>query len=107
MMSTSPSKVQEKDIILAIKQVYDPDVPVNIYDLGLIYDIQMDREGEVFILMTFTSPNCPMADFVLKELHDEVAQVPGIHKVEIEVTFEPPWDKSRLSEAALLELGLL
>jgi len=104
-METS-NKVSEQDVIRAIRQVYDPDVPLNLYDMGLIYKISIDG-SKVNVVMTFTSPNCPMADFVLKELHEAVRDVPGVTEVKIEVTFDPPWDKSRLSEEALLELGFL
>ena len=96
----------QRDVIRAIKQVYDPDVPLNIWDMGLIYNIDIDK-SKVTIVMTFTSPNCPMADFVMQELYEAVLDVPGVAEVSISVTFDPPWDKSRLSEEALLELGLL
>jgi metal-sulfur cluster biosynthetic enzyme len=98
--------VPEQNIVRAIRQVYDPDVPLNLYDMGLIYGIKIDG-SRVHIVMTFTSPNCPMADYVLKELHEAVCDVPGVTEVKIEITFDPPWDKSRLSEEALLELGML
>lgn len=97
----------EKQIVLAIKQVYDPEIPVNVYDLGLIYEIRVDILKKAFIKMTLTSPNCPMADDLLQDVHDAVSIVPGIEDVAIELTFEPPWDKSRMSEEALFELGML
>lgn len=93
-------------VIAALKEVYDPEIPVNIYDLGLIYELTISKAHEVFILMTFTAPNCPMADQVLMEVREGVEAVPGITKCTIEMTFEPAWDKSMLSEEARLELGL-
>ena len=93
-------------VISALKEVYDPEIPVNIYDLGLIYELTINKEQEVFILMTFTAPNCPMADQVLKEVQEGVEAVPGVTKCTIELTFEPVWDRSMLSEEARVELGL-
>ena len=94
------------DVILALKQVYDPEIPVNIYDLGLIYELNIDKERKVSILMTFTAPNCPMADEVLHEVEESVKQVPGVTGCAIELTFEPVWDRSMLSEEARVDLGL-
>jgi FeS assembly SUF system protein len=99
--------ISEKNIVLAMKQVYDPEIPVNIYDLGLIYDIISNEEGKVDVKMTLTSPNCPMADQLLQDVFDAVMDVPGVKEVAIELTFEPPWDRDRMSEEALLELGML
>ena len=96
----------ERDIILALRQVYDPEIPVNIYDLGLIYEIKVDEEHKVYIQMTLTAPNCPMADYVVEQVKDAVKDVPGGLDVEVELVFEPVWDKSRMSEEALVELGL-
>ena len=93
-------------VISALKEVYDPEIPVNIYDLGLIYELTINKEREVSILMTFTAPNCPMADQVLKEVQEGVEAVPGVTKCTIELTFEPVWDRSMLSEEARVELGL-
>lgn len=93
-------------VIAALKEVYDPEIPVNIYDLGLIYELNISKAREVSILMTFTAPNCPMADQVLMEVRESVEAVPGITKCNIEMTFEPAWDKSMLSEEARVELGL-
>ena len=94
------------DVILALKQVYDPEIPVNIYDLGLIYELVINKKHEAFIKMTFTAPTCPMADEVLAEVKKNVADVPGIKACEVELTFEPPWDQSMLSEEARVDLGL-
>ena len=93
-------------VIAAIKEVYDPEIPVNIYDLGLIYELTINKAREVSILMTFTAPNCPMADQVLMEVQQGVEAVPGVTKCTIELTFEPAWDRSMLSEEARVELGL-
>ena len=93
-------------VIAAIKEVYDPEIPVNVYDLGLIYELTINKEHEVSILMTFTAPNCPMADQVLAEVKQGVESVPGITKCTIDLTFEPQWDRSMLSEEARIELGM-
>ncbi len=93
-------------VIAALKEVYDPEIPVNIYDLGLIYELNIDKERAVSILMTFTAPNCPMADQVVGEVQQSVEAVPGVTKCTIELTFEPQWDRSMLSEEARVELGL-
>ena len=94
------------NVVLALKQVYDPEIPVNIYDLGLIYELNIDKEKAVHIVMTFTAPNCPMADEVMMDVKQSVEEVPGIKSCDIELVFEPAWDKSMLSEEARLELGL-
>ena len=93
-------------VIAAIKEVYDPEIPVNIYDLGLIYELTINKACEVSILMTFTAPNCPMADQVLMEVREGVESVPGVTKCTIDLTFDPVWDRSMLSEEARVELGL-
>lgn len=97
----------EMEIINAIKTVYDPEIPVNIYDLGLIYEIDVTEDGKVNIVMTLTSPNCPVAESLPLEVKETVADLPGITDVEINMTFDPPWDRDMLSDEALLELGLL
>lgn len=94
------------DVIKALKQVYDPEIPANIYDLGLIYELVINKEHDVAIKMTFTAPNCPMADEVMAEVKTSVEDVPGIKSCNIELVFEPVWDKSMLSEEARLDLGL-
>ena len=93
-------------VIAALKEVYDPEIPVNIYDLGLIYELTISKEREVSILMTFTAPNCPMADQVMGEVQQSVEAVPGVTKCSNELTFEPQWDRSMLSDEARVELGL-
>ena len=96
----------ERDIIIALRQVYDPEIPVNVYDLGLIYELKVDEEHNVYINMTLTAPNCPMADYVVDQVKTAVEDVPGVVTVKIDLVFEPVWDKSRMSEEALVELGL-
>ncbi len=93
-------------VIAAMKEVYDPEIPVNVYDLGLIYELTINKAREVSILMTFTAPNCPMADQVIAEIQQVVQDVPGVTKCSIELTFDPVWDRSMLSEEARVELGL-
>ncbi len=97
----------EKEIVLTLKNIYDPEIPVNIYDLGLIYEIYFDPSGQADIKMTLTAPNCPMADMLLADINREVGKVKGVEKVNITLTFDPVWDKSMMSEEALIELNLL
>ena len=97
----------EMRIIDALKTVYDPEIPVNIYDLGLIYEIKVNDDNSVYIKMTLTNPNCPVADTLPREIKEAVEHVQGITKVDLELVFEPEWDKSMMSEAAMLELGML
>ena len=96
----------ERDIIMALRQVYDPEIPVNVYDLGLIYEIRVGDDHNVYIQMTLTAPNCPMADYVVDQVKTAVEDVPGVVSARIDLVFEPVWDKSRMSEEALVELGL-
>ena len=98
----------EAKVIAAIRSVFDPEIPVNVYDLGLIYNLKIDEEtSDVDILMTLTSPNCPVAEDMPDQVRDAVKLIEGVGGVRVELTFEPPWDKDMLSESALLELGLL
>jgi FeS assembly SUF system protein len=94
-------------VIETLKTIYDPEIPVNIYELGLIYEIRLDNDFNAHILMTLTSPNCPVAESLPVEVKDKISHIDGINQVEVELTFDPPWDKDMISEAALLELGLL
>lgn len=94
------------NVVLALKQVYDPEIPVNVYDLGLIYELIINKKHEAFIKMTFTAPTCPMADEVLSEVKKSVSDVPGITACEVELTFDPPWDQSMLSDEARIDLGM-
>ena len=93
-------------VILALKQVYDPEIPVNIYDLGLIYELNISKAREVYIKMTFTAPNCPMADEVMADVQHSVEMTAGVKKCEIELTLEPVWDQSMLSDEARVALGM-
>ena len=107
----TPQDVKElaplyENVVLSLKQVYDPEIPVNIYDLGLIYELNINKKREVYIKMTFTAPNCPMADEVLAEVKHNVENTPGASKCDIELVFEPAWDQSLLSDEARIELGL-
>lgn len=97
----------EQDIVLTLKNIYDPEIPVNIYDLGLVYEIDVEPDGTANIRMTLTAPNCPMADQLLEQVNDMVGKVKGVTSVNVILTFDPPWDKSMMSEETLLDLGLL
>lgn len=94
-------------IIAVIKTIYDPEIPVDIYELGLIYDVFINEDREVKILMTLTTPNCPVAESLPAEVQDKVKSMKQIKDVEVEMTFDPPWGKELMSEEALLELGML
>ena len=95
----------EQRIIEVLKTVYDPEIPVNIYDLGLIYKIDLDMEGCVDIDMTFTAPSCPAADFIIEDVRSKVMAIEGITSAEVNMVFEPEWDKSMMTEEARVELG--
>ncbi|MDR1198339.1 MAG: iron-sulfur cluster assembly protein [Prevotellaceae bacterium] len=97
----------EKKIIAALKTVYDPEIPVNIYDLGLIYEVIVDDGKKVRITMTLTAPNCPMADELVDDVYSKVKALDDVSDVIVKLTFEPAWDKSMMTEEALLELGFL
>jgi len=99
------SKLKEK-IILEIKKIYDPEIPVNIYELGLIYNIDIDEKNKVNIDMTLTSPNCPVAESLPNSVKDNVLKVDGVSDVDLKLVWDPPWDKDKMSEAAKLELNL-
>lgn len=105
-MSTDLLKFEE-EIIRMLKTVYDPEIPVNIYDLGLIYSVDIDDDKNVTITMTLTAPNCPAADFILEDVRFKLESIPGINNVVVELTFDPPWDKDMLSDEAKLELGFM
>ena len=99
-------KTEEK-IIAMLKTVYDPEIPVNIYDLGLIYKIDLQDDGEVVLDMTLTAPNCPAADFIMEDVRQKVDSVEGVTSSVVNLVFEPEWDKDMMSEEAKLELGFL
>ena len=96
----------EKEIVATLKNIYDPEIPVNIYDLGLIYEIDFTPDGAATIRMTLTAPNCPMADMLVEDVNIQVAKVKGVKSVNVILTFDPVWDKSMMSEEALLELNM-
>lgn len=97
----------EADIILALRQVYDPEISVNIYDLGLIYELKVDDDNKVFIKMTLTAPNCPIADDVVNQVREAVSDVPKVTGVEVKLVFEPQWTTKMMSDEAMFELGLM
>jgi FeS assembly SUF system protein len=97
----------EGRIVEALKKVFDPEIPVNIYDLGLVYGIEVTDQKEARISMTLTAPNCPVVDVLLTDVENAVGAVEGVEKVHVNLVFDPPWDKSMLSEEAKLELGFL
>jgi FeS assembly SUF system protein len=97
----------ESDVVNVLKTTYDPEIPVNIYDLGLVYDIEVDDNKKVRITMTLTAPNCPVADSLPIEIRERVSAIEGVTGTEINLVFDPPWNQSMMSEEALLELGML
>lgn len=96
-----------EQIVKVLKGIYDPEIPVDIYELGLIYDVMVNTDYEVKILMTLTSPNCPVAESLPREVEDKVAALENVKSAEVEITFDPPWSKDLMSEEAKLELGML
>ena len=101
-----PNQLGEK-VVKVLKTIYDPEIPVDIYELGLIYDVFLNEDNDVKILMTLTSPNCPVAESLPQEVKDKVAEIDGVKSSDVEMTFEPPWSKDLMSEEAKLELGFL
>jgi FeS assembly SUF system protein len=97
----------EENIVRMLKTVFDPEIPVNIYDLGLIYKIDLASDGQLNIDMTLTAPNCPAVDFIVEDVRMKVGSVDGVKSVEVNIVFEPAWDKDMMSEEAQLELGFL
>ena len=97
----------EGNIVKALKTIFDPEIPVNIYELGLIYDILVSENGKVDIKMTLTAPNCPMVDQLVQEIHDKVKALEGVTDFMLNIVFDPPWNKNMMSDAALLDLGLI
>ena len=105
---TQEEKLQiEQRIIDVLKTVYDPEIPVNVYDLGLIYRIDLDDEGHLDMDMTLTAPNCPAADFIMEDVRQRVGSVEGVKSLKLSIVFEPTWDKEMMSDEAKLDLGLL
>jgi FeS assembly SUF system protein len=105
-MNQELQALQDK-VVTMLRTVYDPEIPVNVYDLGLIYDVDIDPENNVTIQMTFTSPACPMVDFILMDMQMKLESIPEVKRVSIDLTFDPPWNRSMMSEEAMLELGLM
>ena len=101
-----PNELGEK-VVKVLKTIYDPEIPVDIYELGLIYDVFLNEENHVKILMTLTSPNCPVAESLPQEVKNKVAEIKGVKSAEIEMTFDPAWTRDLMSEEAKLELGFL
>jgi len=93
-------------VIEALRDVYDPEIPVNIYEIGLVYEVDVNDDGSVRILMTLTSPTCPVAESLPPEVEQRVSEVDGVTSARVEITWDPPWDPDMMSEAAKLELGL-
>jgi FeS assembly SUF system protein len=97
----------EIEITNVLRNIYDPEIPVNIFDLGLIYEINVDDNNNVELKMTMTAPNCPMADELLAEVNEKVSNIPGVNQLKLNLTFDPPWNKDMMTEEAMLELGLM
>ncbi len=97
----------EVQIVRVLRNIYDPEIPVNIYDLGLIYEVNVLEGGRVGILMTLTSPGCPVADDLIREIYEEVADIEGVTGVDVKLTFDPPWNRDMMTDEAKLELGFL
>jgi FeS assembly SUF system protein len=97
----------EDEIVKVLKTIFDPEIPVNIYDLGLIYKVNVDHDNKVEIVMTLTAPNCPMAESLLIEVNERVREIPGVMEAKVTLTFDPPWSKDMLSDEAKLELGFM
>lgn len=105
--NASGAAVTDKQVIQALKTCYDPEIPMNIYDLGLIYEVKVDPGNAVYVKMTLTAPNCPVAGSMPEQVRAKVAAVPGVSDVTVELTFDPPWNKSKMTDLVKLELGLM
>ena len=105
-VTVDPNASLEERVIAVLRTVYDPEIPVDIYELGLIYDLKVSAAGAVAIRMTLTSPMCPVAEALPTEVRSKVAALPGVASAAVELVWDPPWDKGRMSEAAQLALGL-
>ena len=105
--ASGPSGDLQEAVIDALKSIYDPEIPVNIYELGLIYDVAVDADGDAVVSMTLTTPNCPVAESMPAEVEMRVLSVPGIRDAEVKLVWDPPWDPSKMSDEARLELGML
>ena len=105
-MENENTTIEEK-IVKMLRTVYDPEIPVNVHDLGLIYNVEVDDEKNVKIEMTLTAPNCPAADFIVEDVRMKIESIEDVKSVDIQLVFEPEWDKDMMSEEAKLELGFL
>lgn len=103
----SPKDALKQDVIAAISEIFDPEIPVNIYDLGLIYDVHVGDEGKLGVVMTLTSPHCPVAEILPGQVKSRVELVEGVNEVDLELTWDPPWTPENMSEPAKLELGFM
>jgi len=103
----SPTDALKQDVIAAISEIFDPEIPVNIYDLGLIYDVHVGDEGKIDVVMTLTSPHCPVAEILPGQVKSRVELVEGVNEVDLELTWDPPWTPENMSEPAKLELGFM
>lgn len=106
-MDKQEIKILEEKIVNVCKNIYDPEIPVNIYELGLIYEINVTEEGLANVVMTLTTPNCPVAESMPEQVRTEIGHLSGVSEVNLDLTFEPPWDQDMMTEEAKLELGLL
>ncbi len=106
-MTNEEKREIQDNIRIALKTIYDPEIPVNIWELGLIYDVDVNDDGFVKVTMTLTAPNCPVAESLPQEVKENVLDVKGVRGAEVEITFDPPWNQDLISEEAKLELGLL
>tara|TARA_B100000767_G_scaffold90743_1_gene87170 strand:+ start:427 stop:762 length:336 start_codon:yes stop_codon:yes gene_type:complete len=107
-MDSAPNKKKiEGKIINVLKAIFDPEIPVDVYELGLIYEIKIDNDFNTEIIMTLTSPNCPVAESMPKEVEDKVGEVHGVKTSKVNIVFDPPWDKEMMSEEAKLDLGMI
>jgi FeS assembly SUF system protein len=106
-MTAEEKRELEQKTVHVLKNIYDPEIPVNIYDLGLVYEHKVDDEGNVKILMTLTAPNCPVADILPQQVKEEISYLTGVKNVDVEITFDPPWNQDMITDEAKLELGLL
>jgi len=105
--ASGPGGQLQEAVIEALKSIYDPEIPVDIYELGLIYDVAVDDDGDAVVTMTLTTPNCPVAESMPGEVEMRVLSVPGIRDAEVKLVWDPPWDPSKMSDEARLELGML
>ncbi len=106
-VASGPGSDLQADVVNALKSIYDPEIPVDIYELGLIYDVAVDEDGDAVVTMTLTTPHCPVAESMPQEVELRVLSVPGIRDAEVKLVWDPPWDPSKMSDEARLELGML